>query len=209
VLSEEKLSEDSQSAAILERVGRRIAAVADRPGYDWEFALVEGEQANAFALPGGKVAVYTGILQYTQDEAGLATVIAHEVAHALARHGAERMSRGLLLELGEQGVLAALGASAPGAVQAVSLAYGLGTTIGIELPFSREQELEADHIGLVLMAEAGYDPREAIAFWERMAAKGGKRPPQFLSTHPYDEVRIRQLELLLPEALQHYHPPQS
>jgi predicted Zn-dependent protease len=209
VLQQEKVSRDPALQALVERVGRRVAQAAERPDYDWRFTVVEDDSANAFALPGGKVAVYTGIFKYTQNEAGLATVMAHEVAHALARHGAERMSRGILLELGEAGLLAAVGSQSRGATEAVSLAYGLGTTVGVELPFSRSQELEADHIGLILMAKAGYDPREAVGFWERMSAKGGKRPPEFLSTHPYDEVRIRQLEQLLPEALEYYHPPRS
>lgn len=201
VLQKEKLATDAAQAALVERVGRRVAAVAARPDYQWEFKLVENDAANAFCLPGGKVAVYTGILPYTANEAGLAAVIAHEVAHALARHGAERLSRAQLLELGEVGVAAATGMSA-GTLQIFELAYGLG----VELPFSRSQELEADHIGLILMAKAGYDPREAIAFWGRMAAKReGRKLPQFLSTHPYDEVRIRQLEELLPEALNYYH----
>ncbi len=211
VLDKEKPSNDAAATALVERVGRRVAQAAGRPDYRWQFTLLQSEAVNAFCLPGGKVAVYTGILPYTENEAGLAVVVAHEVAHALARHGAERLSRGLLLELGEQGVLAAVGAKSPGAVEAVHAAYGLGTAVGVELPFSRSQELEADHIGLILMAKAGYDPREAIAFWQRMSAQdakggGGKRPPEFLSTHPLDEVRIRRLELEMPEALEYYHP---
>jgi predicted Zn-dependent protease len=200
VLQKEKVSTDTEAAVLVERVGRRVAAVADRPDYTWQFKLVESESANAFCLPGGKVAVYTGILPYTQNEAGLAAVIAHEVAHALARHGAERLSRARLVELGELGVAAATGVGSQ-TMQLVNLAYGLG----VEMPFSRSQELEADRIGLILMAKAGYDPREALSFWRRMAAKGeGKRLPQFLSTHPYDEVRVEQLEVWLPEALDYY-----
>ncbi|MFH0809664.1 MAG: M48 family metallopeptidase [Pseudomonadota bacterium] len=207
VLQKEKRCQDADSVALVRGVGERVAKAAKRPDYRWEFTLIESSQVNAFALPGGKVAVYTGILPYTKTEAGLATVIAHEVAHALARHGAERMSRGLLIQLGEQGLLAAMGTKRQTAAAAVSAAYGLGTAVGVELPFSRAQEMEADHIGLILMAEAGYDPHEAISFWQRMSSKeGGKKPPEFLSTHPCDAERIRQLEVELPEALRYYHP---
>jgi len=200
-----KLSASAEGQAQVERVGRRIAAVAERPDYQWQFSLVEDGAANAYCLPGGKVVVYTGIMPFTRTEAGLAVVVAHEVAHALARHGAERLSRGILLQMGEGVLLAAVESSHPGAVSAVALAYGLGTTVGVELPFSRAQELEADHIGLILMAKAGYDPREAVAFWERMSAqKEAKKLPQFLSTHPYDDVRLQELEGWMPEADDYY-----
>jgi predicted Zn-dependent protease len=201
ILKEEKVSKDPQLNAMVTRVGRRIAEVVNRPDFAWEFRVIEKDVANAFALPGGKVAVYTGILKYTRTEAGLAVVMGHEVAHALARHGGERISRSLIAQLGLTAVQIGLSNSDPAIVQGLGLAYGLG----IELPFNRSQESEADHIGLVLMAQAGYDPREAIPFWERMeAGKKGQGPPEFLSTHPSGNRRIAQLKQWMPEALQYY-----
>ncbi|ETX03242.1 MAG: hypothetical protein ETSY1_00795 [Candidatus Entotheonella factor] len=203
ILSQENLSQSRRVNAMVERVGKRIAAVSNRPNFEWEFRVIDKDQANAFALPGGKVAVYTGILKYTQTEAGLAVVMGHEVAHALARHGAERMSQSMLANTGLNALGAIAGVQNPGVMQAISLAYG----VGVELPFGRSQESEADRIGLVLMAKAGYDPREAIPFWQRMSAgKGEGGPPQFLSTHPSGETRIRQLQEWMPEALSHYRP---
>jgi predicted Zn-dependent protease len=201
ILGEEKLSEDPQINAMVRRVGQRIAAVAERPDFAWEFRVIDKDIANAFALPGGKVAVYTGILKYTQTEAGLAVVMSHEVAHALARHGGERVSRSMIAQLGMTAGEIVLGTSNPAILQGIALAYG----VGVELPFSRYQESEADHIGLILMAKAGYDPRQAIPFWQRMASgKTGQEPPQFLSTHPSGETRIRQLQEWMPEALRYY-----
>jgi predicted Zn-dependent protease len=199
-LKESKLSQDQAAIAMMRRVGERIAAAADRPDYKWEFNLLENKTPNAFALPGGKVAVYTGILPITQDETGLAVVLGHEVAHALAHHGAERMSTGVLTQIGAVGVAAVLGGD-PQTARAVEAAFGLG----VMLPFSRSHESEADHIGLHLMAKAGYDPRQAVDFWMRMeqAAKGNK-PPEFLSTHPSDEHRVRQIEAWLPEVMPIY-----
>lgn len=199
-LKESKVSQDQASIAMMRRVGQRIAAAADRPDYHWEFTLLENKTPNAFALPGGKVAVFTGILPITQDETGLAVVLGHEVAHALAHHGAERMSTGVLTEIGAVSVAAVLGGD-PQTAKAVESAFG----IGVMLPFSRSHESEADHIGLHLMAKAGYDPRLAVAFWTRMeqAAKGN-RPAEFLSTHPSDEHRIKQIESWLPEVLPIY-----
>jgi predicted Zn-dependent protease len=201
VLKEERMSRDPQLNALVRRVGERIAAVAERPDFDWEFRVIDKDVANAFALPGGKVAVYTGILPYTETEAGLAVVMGHEVAHALARHGGERMSRTIIAQLGLAAVQAGLQTSNPAVVQGIGLAYG----VGVELPFNRSQESEADHIGLILMAKAGYDPRQAIPFWQRMEAgqrQGG--PPEFLSTHPSGETRQAQLREWLPEALRYY-----
>jgi predicted Zn-dependent protease len=186
---------------MVRRVGQRIAEAAQRPDYQWEFRVIEKDVANAFALPGGKVAVYTGILKYTQTDAGLAVVMGHEVAHALARHGGERMSQSMLEQAGLAAVQIGLQTSDPVIMQGVALAYGLG----VQLPFSRGQESEADHIGLVLMAKAGYDPREAVPFWERMSGgEQGQEPPQFLSTHPSGTTRIKQLQEWMPEALQYY-----
>ena len=201
VLREERVSRDPRANELVTRVGQRIAAVADRPDYAWEFHVIDKNEANAFALPGGKVAVYTGLFQYTQTEAGLAAVMGHEVAHALARHGAERVSQNMLAQVGMAALQLGLRNGDPLITQGIALAYG----VGVEMPFSRNQESEADHIGLLLMAKAGYDPHAAIGLWERMSAgKGRGGTPEFLSTHPSGTTRIRQLQGWLPEALQYY-----
>jgi predicted Zn-dependent protease len=201
IIKDEKLSTDARINAMVRQVGQRIAAVAARPDFAWEFRVIEKDVANAFALPGGKVAVYTGILKYTKTETGLAVVMGHEIAHAIARHGGERVSRDLISQIGLAAVQVGLGTSDPAIIQAIGLAYG----VGVQLPFSRAQESEADHIGIVLMAKAGYDPREAVPFWRRMAAgKTGQSPPEFLSTHPSGTTRMAQLEQWMPEALQYY-----
>ena len=200
VLREERVSTDQRTNALVMKVGQRIAAVADRPDFDWEFRVIDKNVANAFALPGGKVAVYTGILPYTQTEDGLAVVMGHEVAHALARHGAERMSQTLLTQVGLTAIQVGLRTSDPAIMQGIGLAYG----VGVELPFNRQQESEADHIGLILMAKAGYDPRAAMPFWQRMAAGQGQGSPEFLSTHPSGETRLKQLQEWMPEALRYY-----
>jgi predicted Zn-dependent protease len=204
-----KLSHDPAQVDLVRRVGQRIAAAADRPDYKWEFNVIDDPKTvNAWCLPGGKVAVYTGILPVTKDENGLAVVLGHEVSHALARHGAERMSQGLLAQFGGVALGAALSSKPAETQQLYSAAYGAGTTVGVLLPFSREQESEADHIGLILMAKAGYDPRGAVAFWQRMLdiSKSSSRPPALLSDHPADEKRIAQIEKWLPEALTYYKP---
>jgi predicted Zn-dependent protease len=190
--------------SVVRKVGAKIAAAANKPEYKWEFTVInDPDTVNAFALPGGKVAVYTGIFGPAQDEAGLAVVMGHEVAHALARHPAERMSQGLIPQLVGTGLSIALGNN-PGLANLVMQAYG----IGVALPFSRSQETEADRIGLILMAKAGYDPRVAIGLWERMEKKDGGKgaPPEFLSTHPGYETRIQQLRSFLPEAMTYYRP---
>lgn len=200
------ISRDRKANATLQKVGRRIAAVAPLPNAKWEFVLFEDDSANAFALPGGKVGVYTGILPITKNEAGLATVIGHEIAHAVARHGAERISHDLAIQLGGVALGAALGGQSGVTRDLAMQAYGIGTKVGVALPYSRTQELEADHLGLLYMARAGYDPREAIAFWERFQdySRRQGRPPEFLSTHPMDERRIAKLRQLLPEAMAAY-----
>jgi metalloendopeptidase OMA1, mitochondrial len=201
------ISRDPQANAMLQRVGKRIAAVADLEGAQWEFVLFEDKTPNAFCLPGGKVGVHTGILPLTKTDAGLATVIGHEVAHASLHHGAERMSRAMAMQLGGQLVGAAASAADPRLQSALALAYGAGAKVGVELPHSRAQELEADRVGMRYMARAGYDPAEAIRFWERFAAqdaKGGSSMPGFLSTHPVDKVRVRELQRWLPEAKAQY-----
>jgi predicted Zn-dependent protease len=201
----------------VQRVGKRIAAVAgkDLPDAQWEFVVFDSKEANAFCLPGGKVGVYTGILPITRDDAGLATVIGHEVGHAVAHHGAERMSEAMLIQTGGQLLGASVSAADPRWQQVTLLAYGAGTQLGRELPHSRAQESEADHIGLIYMARAGYDPQAAVEFWQRFAQynqeHGGNNSAlaRFLSTHPLDQTRIRQLQSWLPEAEQARHEAQA
>jgi Zn-dependent protease with chaperone function len=203
-LRDSVVTHDINAENIVRRVGAKIAAVANKPEYKWEFSIInDPETVNAFAVPGGKVAVYTGIFGPARDEAGLAVVLGHEVAHALARHPAERMSQDMLVQLGGVGLGVALGNN-PAMANLLLQAYG----IGVALPFSRSQESEADHIGLILMAKAGYDPRVAIDLWERMEKKesGRSAPPEFLSTHPGYETRVQQIRSFLPEALSYYRP---
>lgn len=208
ILKKQRISREPQVNALVQRVLARIAGATGQTGYSWEFAVIEDPTPNAFALPGGKVGVHTGILPYTRDEAGLAAVIGHEVAHVTVRHGGERVSQQLLVNLGLAAVEAAMAGGDPATVQQVTSLLGAGASVGVILPFSRSHESEADRLGLVYMAKAGYDPRAAVDFWRRMqqASKGGK-PPEFLSTHPSDETRIRQLQQWLPEALQYYRAP--
>lgn len=207
---ETPVSRDPALTAMVQRVGRRIAAVAELPGSQWEFVVFDSKEANAFCLPGGKVGIYTGILPITKDEAGLATVIGHEIAHAVARHGAERMSEGLLLQTGGGLLGAGLANSDPRTRVLVLTAYGLGAKVGRELPHSRAQESEADRIGLIYMARAGYDPEAAVAFWQRFGQhnrqQGGGGTPEFLRTHPLDTVRVQQLQQWMPEAKANYRP---
>lgn len=205
VVAEEPVVRSQVVVAPVVEVGQRLAAVAQRPDFEWRFAVIDKpKEVNAFCLPGGKVAVYTGILPVAETTAGLAVVMGHEIAHALARHGAERMSQGMIAQLGGTLLGASLGDSQSG--QMILAAYGLGAQYGVLLPYSRTQESEADHIGLMLMARAGYDPREAIAFWQRMdeATRASGAPPEFLSTHPGHDTRIRQLSGWMPEATRLY-----
>jgi len=200
------ISKDASANALVKKVGERIASVAnkDMPNAKWEFVVFDSTEANAFCLPGGKVGVYTGILPITKDETGLATVLGHEIAHATARHGGERMSEAMVMQ-GAGNLLGAGLSKADPTWQAVaSTAYGLGTQVGRELPHSREQESEADRIGLTYMARAGYDPEQAVKFWQRFkdysAQRGGDSTPTFLRTHPTDDLRIEQIKKWLPEA---------
>ncbi len=198
------INKDPAVNALVQKVGRSIAAVAqkDLPNAQWEFVVFESKEANAFCLPGGKVGVYTGILPYTKNEGGLATVLGHEIAHAAANHGAERISEQLALQTGGQLVSAALASKSAATQQMVSTAYGLGAQLGRELPHSRKQESEADHIGLIYMAQAGYNPGEALEFWKRFsAAEGSSGAPWFLRTHPVTTQRIKDLEAEMPQAM--------
>jgi predicted Zn-dependent protease len=201
------LSNDQEATAMLQRVGRRISAVAKLPNAQWEFVLFEKSQANAFCLPGGKVGVNTGILRITQTEVGLATVLAHEVAHAAAHHSAERVSRMMAIQGIVIAVIANVNNVSAGTRNLLYAGYGLGTTVGSELPHGRRQEFEADEIGLIYMARAGYDPTEALRFWERFIEhnkKKGSNMPWFLRTHPLDEQRIVRIKRLLPVAMREY-----
>lgn len=205
IKEEVRLSQDPYINRLVREVGERIARASEKTDYDWEFIVIEDRTVNAFALPGGKVAMYTGIMPISRDEAGIAVVMGHEVAHVLARHGAERMSQEQILELGQAALMIALTGKSPPARAAVMRAYGLGAKVGVTLPYSRKHEAEADKIGLILMAKAGYDPRAAVDFWRRMAeASKGAARPELLSTHPSDEARIKKIEEFIPEAMEHY-----
>jgi len=208
VLRKAKLSTDPALNEKVGRVGTRIAEATGRKDLKWEFKVIEDQQANAFALPGGKVAVYTGILPITRDDAGLAAVLGHEVAHAIARHGAERLSQDMLVQVGLAATMTALSNRDPKTVQSVGALLGAGASVGLLLPWGRSQESEADHLGLIYMAKAGYDPHAARDLWVRMAeaSKGSGKPPEFLSTHPSEATRIKKIEGWLPEAMQYYRP---
>ncbi len=217
-LSTHKLSNDPQKTAMVKRVGSRIAKAVETylashgmageiKKYSWEFNLVQSDEINAWCMPGGKVVVYTGILPVAKDETGLAVVLGHEIAHAVAKHGNERMSQGLLAQFGGMALEQALSDRPAATRQLLLAAYGLGAQVGVLLPYSRLQEKEADHLGLIFMAMAGYNPAEAVNFWKRMASlKKGGELPEFLSTHPADAKRIKAIKALLPEAMKYYHP---
>lgn len=203
ILRKSKFSYDAKSNDLLRRVGTRIAAVADKPDYQWEFRLIESKEKNAFCLPGGKIAVYTGILSVMDNEAQLATVLGHEVAHAIARHAGQRIT----LQYGEQATFALLSGllDMESSVKKTLLlqALGLGAAVGASLPFSRAQESEADYIGLIYMGMAGYEPAEAEVFWENFS-KQGSSIPEFLSDHPASENRTQAIHEKLPEAQEKY-----
>ena len=216
LLSQTQLSKDKLSTEMVQRVGKNIALAtekflrdnnlaADINNYKWEFNLIKDSQTiNAFCMPGGKVAVYTGILPLTKDENGMAVVLGHEIAHAVAKHGGERMSQLLLTQFGGIALSEAIKTKSEQTQQLMLMAYGVGSQIGVLLPYSRSHEYEADQIGLVFMAMAGYNPETAVAFWERMKALGGQKPPEFLSTHPADDNRINKIKSEIPEALKYY-----
>jgi predicted Zn-dependent protease len=211
VLAKERICTDPQINAVVREVGERIARAADRPDYRWQFTVIDAPNTvNAFALPGGKVAVYTGLLPVAQDSAGLAAVLGHEVAHAIAHHGAERMSQAMGAQVLGTVLAVGLGGTNPSTANAILQLYGLGAQVGVLLPWSRTQESEADHIGLILMAKAGYDPEAALALWQRMEKlEGGGRnapPPEFLSTHPGYGTRQHDIQRWLPEAQRNFRP---
>jgi len=203
ILKKEKESEDANLTQIVSRVGQRIVAVSDMPKLDWEFKLIESDTKNAFALPGGKVAIYTGLLSVAKNEAGLATIMSHEIAHVIARHGAQRMTQQMLL----QGAMLGAGLSMKNNTQRniILSALGVGVLYGFTLPFSRSHESEADQIGLLYMARAGYDPNESLQFWQRFSTvKDGKAPPEWASTHPADTTRMQGLRSYLSRAKYDY-----
>ena len=216
-LTSHKLSTDEAKGAQVKRVGLKIQKAVEAyfarlnqsshlSGYQWEFNLVDSPEVNAWCMPGGKVVVYTGILPVAQNDTGLAVVMGHEIAHAVANHGNERMSQSLLVDMGGKALSEVL-VSQPSVAQTLFLkSYGMGAQVGFLLPYSRLHESEADHLGLIFMSMAGYDPNEDVAFWERMArgkkVAGGQ--PDFMSTHPADATRIADLKKLVPEAMQYY-----
>jgi predicted Zn-dependent protease len=215
-LSSQKVIRNTKEADMVHRVGLRIQDAVERyfveqkmpealRGYAWEFNLVESKEVNAWCMPGGKVVVYSGILPVAGDEAGLAVVMGHEIAHAIAKHGNERMSQALLTELGGVALSTAL-ESYPEQTRALWMAaFGVGSQVGVLLPYSRLEESEADRLGLIFMAMASYDPNEAPRFWSRMAGQqGGKAVPAFLSTHPSDQARIEKIKGEVPEAMKYY-----
>lgn len=215
VIAESQLSTDAEATAMVKRVGTRIQKAVEAyfwqenlsdhlEGYAWEFNLIESDQPNAWCMPGGKVAFYTGILPLCQDEEGVAVVMGHEIAHAIAEHGGERMSNQMAINMGGMALSEAV-TTQPEQTQALYMsAFAIGAQYGAMLPYSRKHESEADHMGLIFMALAGYDPRTAPVFWERMASAGGSAPPEFMSTHPSDETRIRQLNERMSEAMKYY-----
>lgn len=219
-LAEHKVLDPASNpnAAMVTRVGTRIANAVTAyytkqgmetilEGYAWEFSTIDDiDVINAWCMPGGKVAVYTGLLPVTQNETALAIVMGHEIAHAVAKHGNERMSQAMVQQLGGVALQVALAQQPQQTQELFLMSYGIGSTLGAILPWSRQQETEADKYGLIFAAMAGYDPREAIPFWERMSAAGGESPPEFLSTHPSDNTRMNNLEQFMPEALTYYKP---
>lgn len=219
VIQQGPLSTNASQVAMVKRVGSTIKTAVEKymrdqgrskelDGYNWEFNLIQNDSTvNAWCMPGGKVAFYTGIIPVCVDEAGIAVVMGHEVAHAIAHHGNERMSQELVAQAGGQAVDYALSTKSPLTRQLFGAAYGAGAQYGVILPYSRKHESEADQMGLIFMSMAGYDPHTAVAFWKRMSsAMGGQAPPEFMSTHPADSRRIKDLEASLPEALKYYHP---
>jgi len=215
-ISKNKISSDAAQTQMVKNVGQRIQKAVEKycaennmsarlSGYQWEFNLVEDPNVNAFCMPGGKVVVYTGLIPVAQNEEGLAVVLGHEIAHAIARHGSERMSQAMLAELGAKGLSEALANSSAQTKDIFMKSYNIGAEYGVLLPYSRLHETEADHLGLIFMAMAGYNPNVAVDFWQRMAAGSkGQKPIGLLSTHPADQTRIENLKKFMPEAMGYY-----
>jgi predicted Zn-dependent protease len=220
-MGKHKVIRDTEDARMVKRVGQRIQHAVESyfanhgmsgelKGYQWEFNLVEDKEVNAWCMPGGKVVVYTGILPVTKDETGLAVVLGHEISHAVANHGDERMSQGLVAQMGGMALSVALSQQPKETNDLFMSAYGIGVQVGALLPYSRLHESEADQLGLTFMAMAGYDPHSAVAFWKRMAeSKKGGAPLELLSTHPADATRIKNIEAHLPEAMKYYQGRQQ
>jgi predicted Zn-dependent protease len=210
VLASSTLSRDEKAVTRVRTIGARIAEATGKTDFQWEFNLIEADSVvNAFCLPGGKVAVYTGIMKVASTDDELATVMAHEIGHAIARHGGERMSQMLVVQLGGIALDEALKTKSQATMDLARIAYGAGTTLAYVLPYSRKQETEADYLGLMFQAKAGYDPRAAVAFWEKMLQEyGNAEPPQFLSTHPGSAQRVEDIKKALPEALKYYQKTQ-
>lgn len=216
-LQQNQLSTNTEQSAMVKRVGQRIAKATEDylkanglssriANFKWEFNLVEDNTPNAWCMPGGKVVVYTGILPFTQNETGLAVVMGHEIAHAIARHGNERMSQQMGIQAVGTGLALALNEKPAQTQQIWMQAFGVASNVGVMLPFSRSHETEADKMGLIFMAMAGYNPQEAVNFWQRMAQAGGQKPPEFLSTHPSDNKRVKNLRTYMPKAMKYYNP---
>lgn len=206
VLKKTPLSTNKEWQARVKEVGRRIQAAANKPDYKWEFNVLQGKDVNAFCLPGGKVAFWEGIMPVCETDEGIAVVMGHEIAHALAHHGAERMSQGMGVQIVGELLAVGMGKADPAVRDGALKAFGVGTQVGVMLPFSRAHESEADHIGLILMAKAGYDPHTAVSFWQKMEKMGGQKPPEFLSTHPADATRVAQIQAWMDEAMKEYKP---
>lgn len=216
VVKEEGLSGNQDYVRQVRRVGVRITEAVETfltqnnqqsrvENYDWEYNVLASDQLNAFAIPGGKIAFYEGIMPVCQDDDGVAVVMSHEIAHAIARHGNERMSQALVVNMGGIALSEALSTKPQMTYDLAMTAFGIGAQVGVMLPYSRLHESEADELGLYFMALAGYDPRTAPGFWTRMMEKGGDRPPEFLSTHPDPETRIKDLERHMPKAMEYYN----
>jgi metalloendopeptidase OMA1, mitochondrial len=210
VLSQSQTIDSGPELEMVKRLTGRLASATGQAGsnFDWQVSLIRDQKVNAFCLPGGKIVVYTGIIPVAQNEAALATVLGHEMAHATSRHGAQRVLQQNLAQTAMTGVAASLSDMDYDKQRAVMGALGAGAKFGVLMPFSRKHESEADHIGLIYMARAGYDPQESIRFWSRMESAGGSQPPEFLSTHPSHGTRIQQLETWMPKALEEYNGAQ-
>ena len=206
VLSQNRVSGNSKYNIALKRVGANLAKAANKPDYKWEFLVFENTEPNAFCLPGGKVGVYSGLFQYTANDAELSAVVGHEIGHAIARHGGERMSQSAVQEAGAQAVATTLNGKSAGTLQAAMIAYSAGTNLGVMLPYSRTHEYEADKLGLVFMSKAGYNPNAAITFWQKFGQLSQTGTiGEFFSTHPMSEKRIEEMRAYLPTALGMYN----